>query len=94
MRPALVIDWPKILDEIAYLAGDPVPTNPITRIPLGQRLLAAYLHQDRDTVRRWMDGARVEYHDGEALLEVWCKVTGKAQAFAPRTRPSLSASKV
>lgn len=94
MKPVMVIDWGKVLDDIAYLAGDPIPTNPVTRIPLGQRLLANYLQQDRDTVRRWMDGARVEYHDGVALLEVWVKLTGKDQAFAPRTRPSLSASKV
>lgn len=86
------IDWPALLGDIAYLLGDPDPENPAQRVPVSQSALAEYLGTDRPTVRRWNEGARVEYHAGQELLFAWERLTGKDRSFAPRTSATLSAA--
>ena len=53
--------------------------------------LAEALKIPRGTLRGWMDGSEPRHTDGEALLDRWCRMTGKARIFAPTERRSLSA---
>lgn len=87
------IDWPRLLGDIAHLLGEPT-IDGRGRIPAGTRTLADYLRVSRSTLLRWQDGSEPRHSDGEALLVVWCRLTGKSVAFAPRERAVLSAAKV
>lgn len=88
------VDWPTLLGDIAYLLGDPIPGNQHRNEPVGTPTLAKHLELSRSTVRSWMDGAEPRHSDGERLIVIWCKLSGKAAAFVPLARPSLSASKM
>lgn len=88
------VDWPQLLDEIAHLLGEPDANNSAVRVPCGERRLAEYLGVDREAMRRWKAGSKVEYHDGTRFLATWARLTGKAETFAPRERTPLSAHKV
>jgi hypothetical protein len=90
----LVIDWPSILTDLAYVLGDEDESHPGGRVPCSTRTLALHLGVDRDYIRRWHAGSEPRYADGEMLLVRWVTLTGKAKEFAPRTRPILSASKM
>ncbi len=92
--PLLPIAWPRILDDIAWCLREPDFAFPQVARPAGSRVLADHLSVSRSTLLRWQDGAEPRYCDGERLLLEWCRLTGKAAAFAPRERASLSASKM
>lgn len=87
-----IVDWPAIITDIAHLLGDEEPGRPTMRTPLGTRGLADKLQRARSTIRGWRDGAEPSHSDGEMLLDRWCSLTGKAHAFAPRTKRQLSAA--
>lgn len=88
------IDWPQLLSDIAYMLGEASAVNPNLRTPCGTRLLAKHLGVDREALRRWQNGAKIEYHEGMALLVAWEKATGKPRLFAPTGYVSFSAAKV
>jgi hypothetical protein len=90
----LPIDWPKIIEEIADRLGEEDPVCPGQRIPCSGRPLAAQLSQPRSTLQGWIDGSEPKHADGEALLDRWSQLTGKARIFAPREQRSLSAAKL
>jgi hypothetical protein len=86
------IDWPVLLDDIAYIVGEPDPGNPEVRVPCSQNQLANALDVPRGTLRGWMDGSEPRHTDGEKLLDRWCRLTGKGRGFAPTCRRSLTAT--
>lgn len=88
------IDWAKLLDDIAYLLGEPVTHNPEQRAPVSSRRLADSLQVARGTLQGWMDGSEPRHSDGEAVIAHWCRLTGKARTFVPVDRYVFSASKV
>jgi hypothetical protein len=88
------VDWPTLLDDIAYLLGDVDPMNPTARMPCMQKTLAAYLKVARGTLRGWLDGSRPKHDEGERLIEVWCRLNGKARDFTPVNRSSTSAAQM
>ena len=85
-------DWPRLLDDIAYLNGGADFAFPGVRTPVGQPRLAAYLHVHRSTVRNWIDGAEPKHSDGEQLIAVWVKLTGNSLEFVPVALMPISAS--
>lgn len=87
------IDWPKVLDDIAYLLGEPRTDNEQLRTPVSQEKLADALAAPRGTLRGWLDGSEPRHSDGEKLLITWCRLTGKARTFAPVDRFVYSAAK-
>ena len=88
-------DWPRILGDIAWLLGEPMPGAEHLRVPVGGRILGEYLGLTRGAIRRWLeDGAEPRHDDGEYVIGVWVELTGKARQFLPaRTVTVLSASK-
>jgi hypothetical protein len=88
------IDWPTLLDEIAYMLGDPLPENAELRVPVSVHRLADHLQVARGTLRGWQDGAEPRHGDGEVIIGHWCRLTGKARTFVPVDRYVLSAAKV
>ena len=87
------IDWPKVLEDIAWLMGEGDFAFPDARRALSSYQLAYHLKVARGTLRGWLDGAEPRWTDGERILIQWCALTGKARAFAPQERKSLSAAK-
>lgn len=93
------IDWPRLLDDIAYLIGEPIHEGSSVRTPVGSRALADYLGPwvrpdeglNRGTLRGWLEGAEPRHSDGECLIAVWCRLCGKSEESAPITVRSLSA---
>lgn len=92
--PSARIDWPKVLEDIAYLLGDPLPANELLRAPVSQERLAHHLGFPRGTLRNWIDGSEPRHSDGEQLLAHWCRLTSKARTFVPVDRYVYSAAKV
>ena len=92
-RPLLVlaIDWPRLLEDLAHVLGEPDTANQDVRVPLGGRLLARELGVRYGTLRGWLEGCELKHQDGEVLIERWCALTGKDRAFVPRVRRSLTA---
>lgn len=88
------IDWSKVLDDIAYLLGEPLPGNELLRASVSQEKLALAIGFPRGTLRNWLDGSEPKHSDGERLLRVWVCLTGKAETFAPRTRRTFSAADI
>ncbi len=80
------VNWPKLLEELAWLLGDPVQHLPEQRSPLSTSQLADAIGQARGTLRGWIDGSEPKHADGEALLDRWCKLSGKAREFVPMER--------
>jgi len=88
------IDWPRLLGDIQYLLGD-IPPGEMVIVPVGQVRLAAYLEMSRGTVRRWIEeDAEPRHFDGEHLIDVWIRLTGKRREFLPIRVVSLSAAKL
>lgn len=92
MPVAQSIDWPRLLDELAWLLGERDFAFPDVRVPLSASRLAQALQVPRTTLIGWRDGSEPKHSDGELLLVRWCLLTGKAREFAPLERRSLSAS--
>ena len=88
------VDWPKLLGDIAYLQGEPDPQNASQRVPCSTVLLADHLGVARGTLRGWLDGSVPKHDEGERLIDVWCKLSGKSPTFLPREHHTLSASRV
>lgn len=44
------------------------------------------LDVSRTTVLRWGQGSEPRHDDGELLLELWCRLTGRSKDEAPRIR--------
>jgi hypothetical protein len=80
------VNWQQLLEELAWLLGEPVPAQPEQRDPLSTSQLADALGQARGTLRGWIDGSEPKHADGERLLDRWCTLTGKAREFAPVER--------
>lgn len=88
------IDFAAVLEEIAFLLGEPMPGGQEhVRVPVSQYKLAEYLGVPRGTLRGWTAGSEPPHTDGEKLLVVWCRLTGQARTFAPVDRFVYSASK-
>lgn len=87
------IDWPKVLEEIAYMLGDARTDNEQLRDPVSQEKLADALTAPRGTLRGWLDGSEPRHSDGERLIAHWCRLTGKARTFVPVDRYVYSAAK-
>lgn len=90
----LPIDIPRVLEDIAYMLGEPEPTNKLLRAPLRTEKLAEALGVPRSTLRGWIDGSDPGLHHGLMIIGLWCQVTGKAQTFIHRQQRPLSASQV
>lgn len=86
------VDWPQVLDDIAYLLGEGGPDD-AQREPAGELTVARHLGFPRSTVRGWRDGSEPRHSDGEAVQLVWVRLTGKSLAFIPRARRPESAAK-
>lgn len=86
------IDWTAVLDDLAHLLGDVDESNRDVRVPCSTVRLADALGVARGTLRGWLDGSEPRHIDGEAVLQRWCVLTGKAREFAPRERKSLTAA--
>lgn len=93
MTEPLPIDWVRVLEDIAFALGEPVPDGR-QRVPAGASTTAQYLGVSRGALRGWLDGAEPRHSDGELITLAWCRLTGKGQPFVPRTRRALSASQV
>jgi hypothetical protein len=91
MKVDTVIDWPRVIDDIALLLGETVEGTGL-RTRASTVAVAVHLNVPRSTLLRWVDGSKVEYHEGVRLLAIWAALTSKAVNFAPRTRRILSAA--
>ncbi len=78
------IDWTKLLEDLAYVLGQPTQGNPDLRLPCSTYDLSKELNVARGTLRGWIDGAEPRHSDGEFLLDRWATLTGKGKAFAPK----------
>jgi len=87
------IDWPKVLDDIAYLLGEPQQGNELLRDSVSQEKLAAAIGFPRGTLRNWMAGSEPKHSDGEVLIAWWLRLTGKARTFIPLDRYVHSAGR-
>lgn len=85
-RSVTRINWQQVLEELAWLLGEPDQNNPEQRTPLSTSQLADAIGQARGTLRGWIDGSEPKHADGEVLLDRWCKLSGKAREFAPLER--------
>lgn len=88
------VDWPRLLGDLQYLLGEPDYPGAPTRTPVGTHALANYLGIPRTTIVRWIEGARLEYHQGCKLIDVWVTLTGKSREFVPITIATYSAAQV
>jgi hypothetical protein len=86
------IDWPRLLGDIAYLIGEQDFAFPEVRVAVGTQRLATYLELSRGAVRNYLDGTEPRHSEGERLITVWVKLSGKPREFAPRERASMSAA--
>lgn len=86
------IDWPKLLDDIAWLMGEGDFAFEQVRKPLSTYELADHLKVPRGTLRGWMDGSEPKHCDGERVLLEWCRLTSKAREFAPLQKRMLTAA--
>jgi hypothetical protein len=96
MTQQTTVDWPKLLDDLAWLYGDLDPTDPNQRlrVALGTPTLAERLLVSRGTLRRWLEeGAEPRHFDGEMLIERWVIATGKARQFLPRMALTTSVTR-
>jgi hypothetical protein len=65
-----VVDWASVLADLRARG-------------LSVGGVAARLGVGRSTARGWADGAYPKHHDGEALIALWAKCTGRALSEAP-----------
>lgn len=72
------INWPAVLADLC--AGR-----------LSTYAVAAMIGVPRGTLRRWIDGSLPNHDDGERVIAVWVKVTGKQREALPTERRSFSA---
>lgn len=86
------IDWPRVLDDLSHLLGEGAFAFPHARQPLTSRQLATELQIARSTLVGWTQGSEPKHSDGEALLDRWCTLSGKARHHAPLERRSLKAA--
>lgn len=87
-----VVDWPRVLEDIAACLGELGVDE--QRVPCSTSELASAIGVSRGMVRGWLDGAEPKHAHGESVIAIWCRLTGKHLAFAPRTRAPLSAAQV
>lgn len=74
-RPALVVDFIAVIDELR-------------RHGISPGAIAGHLRIARSTVYEYHKGNTVPPHPvGESLLDLWAGVTGKPTSGAPRTTP-------
>lgn len=88
------VDWSRLLEDMAFLLGEIDDTQPGGRQPCGTRKLAQHLQVDRQTVRNLLNGSEIRHSEGERLLDIWAKLTGKPTAHAPRGKSQLSAARM
>lgn len=88
------IDWPLLLGDLAWLYGEPDPTNPtMLRIAIGMSTLADKLGVSRGAVRNWLDGGEPRHMDGEMLVARWVEATGKRREYLPLATAVMSAAR-
>lgn len=87
------VDWPRLLGDMQYLLGEPVHVGSSARTPCSSNFLATYLGVKRTTMVGWINGGKIEYHQGCDLIEKWCDLTGKPARFVPITMVSFSAAR-
>lgn len=56
--------------------------------------VAELLDVPRSTLRGWIDGSQPNHADGERVIAVWIRVTGKSRELVPTEQRSLSAARV
>ena len=81
-------DWPKILEDLAWLQGELEADG--TRRPLSLVRLAEWLQVSRTVLRNIQDGTEPRYADGVRYLRAWSQLSGKDVAFAPRVARRLA----
>lgn len=64
------VDWFRVLADLQYLG--------LTNIDVSSRL-----DIPRRTVGGWKSGQEPRHVDGDALLDLWCEVTGKSRHMRP-----------
>ncbi len=92
LRHRSPIDWPALLADLAWLLVDERERSP-ERESASAAGLAEWLGVPRSTVRGWLDGAEPRHNDGEALLDCWCRMTGKLADYAPRLNSGAAGGK-
>lgn len=90
-----VIDWPRLLGDLAWLYGDLDPGDPNQRlrIAIGTATLADRLLISRGALRNWIDGTEPRHSDGEMLIARWAAITGKQREHLPRMVAVLSSAR-
>lgn len=88
-------DWPRLLDDLAWLLGDPPDhDNPYVRTPISAQALAEWLKVPRKTMIGWRDGTQPRHADGEMLIAQWTRMAGKGREFVPKSYAVLPSAKV
>lgn len=67
------IDWFRLLSDIS-------------RQGYSLQVIADELDVVASTLIGWKKGASPRHHTGEALIEMWCRVTGKCRQELPKER--------
>jgi hypothetical protein len=80
------VDWPRLLSDIAWLIGEYDFAFPDVRTPAGTPKLAVYLQLSRGAVRNMLDGTEPRHSDGQRLIAVWMRLSGKPAAYVPVER--------
>jgi len=86
------VDWPRLLEDISWLIGEADFAFPDVRTPAGTPKTAAYLGISRGALRNLLDGTEPRHSDGERLIAIWVKLSGKPPQFVPVARTSMTAS--
>ena len=93
MTARTTCDWPKLLDDLAWLLGPADFAFPNVRRPAGTEALASYLGMSRGAVRNMLDGTEPRYSQGRDLIAAWVRLSGKTEANLPTCRVSFSAAR-
>ena len=88
------VNWEAVIDDLAWMYGEPVLGSAHIRTPLSANALAFQINRPRMTVQAWRDGGQPKHADGEYLIRLWCGLSGKDRAFVPMCKPMLSAARV
>lgn len=55
----------------------------LSRLGLAQQPLGEAIGKPPSTIHGWKMGAEPKHSDGEALIALWCDMTGRARAEVP-----------
>lgn len=88
------VDWPRLLDDLRWLLGEPDFAFPDARTPLAKPKLAIQLGMSWGAMRNLFDGTEPRHTQGEALIAMWCRLSGKGREFVPICRVSFTAAQM